>query len=133
MATLLAVVMIAAVMSASFAAAAVSTTHATDQQPTQITITSYPKQAKVGQAATVIGQLTTGGNGLGGKLIYFDQWDATDHKWYYYYNMTTDPDGSFNDTGAWKNPGTFTYRYEFWGDDQYAFSASQQLVITVTQ
>ena len=131
--TFLATMMVMSVMGVAAAAAATSTARATTMQPTQLTITEYPKQVKVGQAATVKGQLTSNGVGLGDKLIYCTLWNTTDHKWYWSYNFTTDPDGTFIDSSSWNALGTYTYRYEFWGDDQYSWCYSQQLGITVTQ
>ncbi len=131
--TFLVSVMVMSVMGVTVAAAATSTARATALQPTQLTITDYPKQVKVGQAAIVKGRLTSIGVGLGDKLIYEVTWDTTDHKWYWDYNFTTDPDGTFIDNSSWNTPGTYTYRYEFWGDAQYDECYSQQLEITVTQ
>jgi hypothetical protein len=131
--TLLAAVIIMSVMGGTFAAAAASTKHATDQQPTSITITQYPpKQVTHGQDFDIKGQLTSGGTGIGDKLIYHSYWDTTDHKWYWDWNFTTNPDGSFTDTFRLENPGSLTVRYEFWGDAQYAACVSDQLVITAT-
>jgi len=130
--TLLAALIIVAVIDMAVAAVAASTTYATDQQQTKITVTDYPKQVKVGEDFHTKGQLTSGGNGLGNKLIYFDTLNTTDNQWYWYYNFTTKADGSFDDFGHWSKPDTYQCRYAFWGDGQYAASASDPFVITVS-
>lgn len=130
--TLLATVMILSVLGVTVAAAA-STTYATDQRPTQITITSYPKQVKVGESFNIVGQLSSDGQGLGDKLIYFNFWNTTDHTWYWLLNFTTNPDGSFTNIIVIPVPGSQTYRFDFWGDDQYAPCVSHQIVVTATQ
>ncbi len=131
--TLLALVVIISVMGVTVAAAA-STTYAASQQPTQITITQHPpQQVKVGEDFHTKGQVTSGGTGLGNKLIYYAQLNTTQNKWYWYYNFTTNSDGSFDDSGHYNKPGTYQCRYEFWGDDQYAASRSDTMTITVSQ
>jgi len=130
-AALVAVVMIAAVIDVTVAAAT-STPHAKALPLTSITITDYPKQVKAGQNFDVKGQLTSGGTGLGNKLIYHSYLDTTENKWYWDWNFTTNADGSFTDTFSHNNPGPFTTRYEFWGDDQYAASTSEMIVMTAS-
>jgi len=44
-------------------------TDATAQQLTNITITDYPKQVKVGHNFAIKGRLTSGNVGLGNKLV----------------------------------------------------------------
>ena len=134
--TLLATVIIMSVMGVTVAAVAASTKHATDLQQTKITITSYPKQVKVGEDFLIKGQLTSGGTGLGNKLIYFNEYNATYHMFLWDYNFTTNPDGSFTDHPYMyvdSNVGTMNYMYSFWGDNQYDQCGSDPFTITVTQ
>jgi hypothetical protein len=107
-------------------------TDATAQQPTSITITAYPKQVKVGQDFDITGRLTSGNTGLGNKLIYHDFRDDNG-TWWWDWNVTTIADGSFTDSMYYDSGGVGTHylREEFWGDDQYAFCASDVMVITV--
>ena len=128
--TLLAALIIMAVIDVAVAAAAASTTYATAQQPTSITIANYPKQAKVGQDFDVKGRLTSGNTGLGNKLIYHD-WKDDNGTWWWDWNFTTNADGSFTDSFHYSEPGTYYLAYSFEGDNQYAFCASDVMVITV--
>ncbi len=135
-ATLVAIIMIATVIDVAVAAAATSTPHAKALQPTSITIIDYPKQVvKPQQYFDVKGQLTSDGNGLGNKLVYYEEFNTTENQWHYYpkNNFTTSADGSFNDNSYYYRPGTYQCRYAFFGDDQYAASHSDAMVITVSQ
>jgi hypothetical protein len=103
---------------------------ATTLQPTNITITDYPKQVKVGEDFNITGRLTSGNTGLGNKLVYLEQLNTTENKWYWYWNFTTNADGSFTDSFHYNVPGTFYVSYVFFGDAQYAFCASDVMKIT---
>jgi hypothetical protein len=102
------------------AAASPSTPHAQAQLPTSITIGNYPSQVKVNDNIDIKGQLTSGGTGLGNKLVFHDIYSANDNKWYWDWNMTTNADGSFEDQFSFTAPGTYQLAYFFHGDDQYA-------------
>jgi len=101
------------------------------QQPTSITITDYPKQVKAGVDFDVKGRLTAGNNGVGNALICYEEYSEEDGMWHCNYNFTTDQDGSFTDTGNYSDPGTYHFRYAFFGDNQYAPCRSDEGVITV--
>jgi len=130
-ATLLAVVMIATVVNVAVAVAT-STPHVKALSPTSLMVTYYPKQVTRGKDFDVTGRLTSGGTGLGNKLVYHAYFDTTDNKWYWDWNFTTSADGSFTETFGINNPGPLTVRYEFWGDGQYAASTSDPITITAT-
>jgi hypothetical protein len=132
--TFLVTVIVLSVMGVTVAAAA-SISHATALQTTSITITDYPKQVKAGQSIAVKGRLTSGGNGLGNKLI-FGEWQDDNGAWRSGgsgYN-TTSADGSFSfrwTINKWDNQRPF--RQSFLGDNQYAPCVSAWFAITVTE
>jgi hypothetical protein len=135
--TLLVSVMIISAIGVSFAAPSPSITYVNVQQPTSIAIDDlYPNQvltfnAKVNDTIDVKGLLTSGGTGLGNKLIFHDYYSATDNKWYWDYNFTTNADGSFEDQFYFKYPGTHQVKYFFHGDDQFAPSGSNVVKVNV--
>lgn len=74
------------------------TPHASALQPTKITIgNNYVDQVQVKDTVDIKGLLTSGGTDLGNKLIFLDYYSATDNKWYWDYNFTTNAGGSFED------------------------------------
>lgn len=129
-ATLLAVVMIAAVIDVAVVAAA-STPHVkAQQQQTSIMITDYPNQpVKVGQDYRVIGQLTSSGTGLANKVVS-EEWQSNGTWIPNDGNATTNAAGFF--TGGWYagSAGTWSFRYKFPGDAQYAQCVSDAFVVT---
>lgn len=129
-ATLVAVVMIAAVIDVAVAAAT-SMPHAKGQQQTSITITYYPKQVTVGQYYNVTGELTSGGTGLSNKVVfpgwqYNGEW-APVGGW-----VITNADGTFTHNWHANTAGTASYRHEFSGDAQYSPCFSDVFVVATS-
>ena len=129
-AALFAVVMIVAVVDVAAVAAGASTPHAKALSPTTITVTDYHKQIAGNSSYAVKGQLTSGGAGLGNKIVfpeyqYQGEW-APLGGW-----VTTNADGTFTDKWTFGH-GTWTYQYEFAGDNQYAPCVSAPFTITAS-
>lgn len=114
-------------------ATATSVPHVNALSPTSIIITNYPKQVKVGNGFNITGSLSSGGTGLGNKVVYYElqskdgQW--VPGGWY----VTTNADGSFIDSGLVAgHKESWSFRYEFGGDAQYAPCFSDVYVITAS-
>jgi ABC-type oligopeptide transport system substrate-binding subunit len=133
-AALFAVVMIVAVVDVAVVAAGASpsTPHAKALSPANIKITNYPSSVSANQSFSVKGTLTSGGNGLGNKLIFGD-WQDNNGAWNSggTSSFTTSADGSF--TYNWTLPsGTWSLRQEFMGDNQYTLCVSDPFTITAS-
>lgn len=127
-ATFIVVVMIVAVIDVAVAASS-SPPHIKAQQQTSITMTDYPKQPViVGQDYSVTGQLTSSGTGLASKVVS-EEWQLNGTWVPNGGNVTTNAIGFF--TSAWYagNAGTWSFRYKFSGDAQYAPCVSEAYVI----
>ena len=130
--TLLAVLMIPTVMGITVTAVA-CTPRVKALSPTNITITNYPKQVTVGKEFNITGTLTSGGTGLGNKVVYYELQNKDGEwvpgGWY----VTTNADGSFTDGGLSAGHKNFwSFRYEFGGDAQYSPCFSDAYVITAS-
>jgi len=113
--------------------AAMSVPHVNGLSPTSITITNYPKHTTVGNGFNITGSLSSGGSGLGNKVVYYEllnkdgQW--VPGGWY----VTTNTDGSFIDSGlVVGHKDSWSFRYEFGGDAQYSPCFSNVCVITAS-
>jgi hypothetical protein len=132
-AALVSVVMIAVVMGVSFAVAATSVPRVNALSPTSITIINYSKEVTVGKEFNITGTFTSGGTGLGNKVVYYElqnkdgQW--VPGGWY----ITTNADGSFIDGGLIAgHKDSWSFRYEFGGDAQYSPCFSDVFIITAS-
>jgi hypothetical protein len=130
-ATLVAVVVIAAVIDVAVAAAT-SPPHVKGQQQTSITMTDYPKQpVTVGQDYNVAGHLTSSETGLANKVV-FEEWQLNGTWVPNGGNVTTNAVGFFTSSWYAGNAGTWSFRYKFLGDAQYAPCVSEAYVITAS-
>jgi len=128
-ATLVAVVVIATVIDVAVAAAT-SPPYVKAQQQTSITMTDYPKQpVTVGQDYNVAGQLTSNGTGLANKIVS-EEWQLNGTWVPNGGNVTTNAVGFFTSSWYAGNAGTWSFRYKFSGDNQYAPCESEAYVIT---
>jgi len=126
-------VVISVVMGVSFAAAATSVPHVNALPSTSIAIINYPKKVTVGKEFNITGTLISGGTGLGNKVVYYELQNKDGEwvpgGWY----VTTNADGSFIDGGlSAGGKDSWSFRYEFGGDAQYAPCFSDVFVITAS-
>ena len=130
-AALVAVVVIAAVIDVAVAAAT-SAPHVKGQQQTSITMTDYPKQPViVGQDYNVAGHLTSNGTGLANKVVS-EEWQLNGTWVPNDGNVTTNAVGFFASSWYAGSAGTWSFRYKFLGDAQYAPCVSEAYVITAS-
>lgn len=91
----------------------------------RLTITTYPKQVKVGQKFSVHGRLMRGNNGIGNaKIRHLGDGD-------FLWTVTTKADGSFTDTFHFNKQGIEEIMYSYWGPSESDLYLSDMIWINV--
>ena len=90
-----------------------------------LTITTYPKQVKVGQNFSIHGCLVRGNNGIGNAKIRH-LGDAG-----FLWTVTTKADGSFTDTFHFNKQGIQEIMYSYWGPGESDLYLSDMIWISV--
>jgi len=98
-------------------------------QPTTLTFTA-PAQAKVKESFVTSGSLTAGDKGVSGAIIKIHT--IQNGQWVNFGNSTTDSGGNFRGSITTFTPGDHHYKVTYDGDSQYAPSASNEVVVTVS-
>ncbi|MGB8310975.1 MAG: hypothetical protein WCE81_03805 [Halobacteriota archaeon] len=104
----------------------------TDTKAYQLTTLTFtaPAQAKVNEWFNYGGSLTAGGKGVGGALIHVQYvWNG---RWTTFSNFTTDSDGSWIRKIEPYTTGDYHFRAIYDGDDLYAPSVSNEVVVIVS-
>lgn len=101
------------------------------EQATTLTFTA-PAQAQANSSFTVSGSLTAGGKGIGDACIHVQSFCPLRGAWWTFGNWATDGNGDFAYQIILTGKGHNNLRVTYDGDDHYAPSVSNEVVVTVS-